>query len=188
VVGAVALHAAIDVLVEMGWPAIIAHDRHIANLLRDGLARIPGVRLLGPDPQVDTLPVATFTVEGLPHALVAARLSAEDGIGVRHGCFCAHPYLMRLLGLSDAEVADFRDEVRRGDRSRMPGAIRASAGINTTEGDISRMLAAVARVASGEAPPIAYLLNPRTGDFSPDPAVAPWYADARSQGSACSPG
>jgi hypothetical protein len=95
---------------------------------------------------------------------------------------------MRLLGLSDAEVADFRDEVRRGDRSRMPGAIRASAGINTTEGDISRMLAAVARVASGEAPPIAYLLNPRTGDFSPDPAVAPWYADARSQGSACSPG
>ena len=51
-------------------------------------------------PRADTLPIATFVVEGVPHALVAARLSAEYGIGVRHGCFCAHPYLIRLLGLS----------------------------------------------------------------------------------------
>ncbi|MGD0082920.1 MAG: aminotransferase class V-fold PLP-dependent enzyme [Acidimicrobiales bacterium] len=188
VVGAVALHAAIDALGEMGWPAIIAHDRHLAHLLRDGLARIPGVRVLGPSPETDTLPVATFTVEGVPHALVAARLSAEDGIGVRHGCFCAHPYLMRLLGLTDAEVADYRSDVRRGDRSRMPGAVRASGGINTTEADISRLLAAVARIAGGEPSPVAYVQDPRTGDFSPDPGVAPWYVDARSHGSSCSPG
>ena len=188
VVGAVALHAAIDALGELGWPAIVSHDRHLAHLLREGLPRIPGVRVLGPDPQTDTLPVATFTVEGLPHALVAARLSAEDGIGVRHGCFCAHPYLMRLLGLTYGEVADYRNEVRRGDRSRMPGAVRASAGINTTEADISRLLAAVARIAGGEQAPVTYVQDPRTGDFTPEPGAAPWYADARSHGSACSPG
>ena len=188
VVGAVALHAAIDALGELGWPAIVAHDRHLASLLRDGLTRIPGVSLLGPAPQTDTLPVATFTVAGLPHALVAARLSAEDGIGVRHGCFCAHPYLMRLLGLTDDEVAGYRDEVRRGDRSRMPGAVRASAGINTTEADISRLLAAVARIAGGEQAPVTYVQDPRTGDFTPERGAAPWYADARSHGSACSPG
>ena len=51
---------------------------------------------------------------------------------------------MRLLGLTDAEVTDFRNEVRRGDRTRMPGAVRASAGINTTEADISRLISAVA--------------------------------------------
>jgi len=188
VVGAVALHAAIDALGEIGWPAIVDHDRHLAGLLREGLARIPGVRVLGPGPETDTLPVATFTVEGVSHALVAARLSAEDGIGVRHGCFCAHPYLMRLLGLTEDEVAAYRDEVRRGDRSRMPGAVRASAGINTTEADISRLLAAAARVASGEPSPAAYLQDPRTGDFSPDPGLTPWYGDARSHGSSCSPG
>src|SRR5208283_1218734 len=188
VVGAVALHAAIDALGEIGWPAIVAHDRHLANLLRDGLTRIPGVRVLGPDPPTDTLPVATFTVEGLPHALVAARLSAEDGIGVRHGCFCAHPYLMRLLGLTDDEVADYRNEVRRGDRSRMPGAVRASCGINTTEGDISRLLAAVARIADMKSSPVVYLQDPHTGDFMPDRGSAPWYADARSHRSSCSPG
>jgi selenocysteine lyase/cysteine desulfurase len=41
VVGAVALHAAIDSLGEIGWPAIIDHDRHLAGLLREGLARSP---------------------------------------------------------------------------------------------------------------------------------------------------
>jgi selenocysteine lyase/cysteine desulfurase len=187
VLGAVALHAAIDALGEIGWPAIAAHDERLARLLRDGLTAISGVRVLGPEGS-PTLPVASFTVAGVPHALVAARLSAEDGIGVRHGCFCAHPYLMRLLGLSEREVAEFRDEVRRGDRTRMPGAVRASAGLNTTEAEIGRLLTAVERIAEGGPPPVAYVQNPRTGDFTPDLDAAPWYADSRSHGSSCSPG
>jgi selenocysteine lyase/cysteine desulfurase len=188
VVGAVALHAAIDTLTGLGWPAIVAHDRHIARLLREGLAGIPGVRLLGPGLATETLPVATFTVQGISHSLVAARLSFEDGIGVRHGCFCAHPYLIRLLGLSDAEVDAFRQEVRRGDRRRMPGAVRASGGINTTEADVTRLLAAVARIAGGDPPPVTYRQDERTGDFSPDAEAAPWWSGARSPGSSCSPG
>jgi len=190
VVGAVALHAAIDTLGEMGWPAITAHDRHVAELLHDGLSKIPGVRLLGPDPRVVELPVATFTVADVPHALVAARLSAEDGIGVRDGCFCAHPYLMRLLGLTEGEVAAYRSDVRRGLRARMPGAVRASGGINTTDADIERLLVAVARIAEKGPPPVAYEQDQRTGDFYPDPSSAPWYAQvtARPHRSSCSPG
>lgn len=188
VVGAVALHAAIDTLGEVGWPAIVAHDHRMGRLLREGLADIPRVHVLGPELETDTLPVATFTVEGLPHALVAARLSAEDGIGVRHGCFCAHPYLMRLLGLTDDEVVEFRSEVRRGDRTRMPGAVRASAGINTTEADISRLLSAVARIAGGAQAPVAYFQDSRTGDFIPDLEFAPWRAAAWPHESTCLPG
>jgi hypothetical protein len=41
-------------------------------------------------------------------------LSAEYGIGVRHGCFCAHPMLIRLLGVPEDEVADYRAQFRRG--------------------------------------------------------------------------
>ena len=91
VIGAVALHAAIDELTAIGWDAVRAHDDEIAAHLLRALAAVPGVELLGPGPAVPTLPTATFTVAGVPHALVAARLSAEFGIGVRHGCFCAHP-------------------------------------------------------------------------------------------------
>ena len=75
VIGAVALRAAIDALEAIGWPAIIGHERRIARLLRCGLAAIPGVRLLGPGSGIDTLPVATFTVDGVPPALVAVRLA-----------------------------------------------------------------------------------------------------------------
>ena len=188
VIGAVALHAAMDALSEIGWPAIIAHDRHIGQLLRCRLSAIPGVHVLGPGLGADTLPVATFTVEGLPHALVAARLSAEDAIGVRHGCFCAHPYLMRLLGLTKDEVSQFRNEVRLGDRSRVPGAVRTSAGLNTTESDIDQLIEAVTRIASGGAPPVAYVQDRRTGDYFPDPASAPWYEKASLPGASCSQG
>ena len=80
VLGAIALHAAIDELDVIGWSEIERHDRELARRLRSGLDAIPGVRVLGPAPEQPTLPVATFTVEGVHHSLVAARLER----GVRH--------------------------------------------------------------------------------------------------------
>ena len=71
-------------------------------------------------------------------------LSAEWGIGVRHGCFCAHPYLIRLLGLSPTEIAAYREQVLAGDHPTIPGAVRASCGISTTAADVDALLAAVA--------------------------------------------
>jgi selenocysteine lyase/cysteine desulfurase len=167
VTGAVALHAAIDTLTAIGWPTLTGHERRIAAALRRGLAAIPGVSLLGPSPYADTLPVATFNVEGIPHGLVAARLAAEEAIGVRNGCFCAHPYLMRLLGHTSEHVNRYREQLSRGDRSQMPGAVRASAGLNTSEQDVQRLLYAVARIADGEPPPVPYHQDPHTGDYHP---------------------
>ena len=86
---------------------------------------------------------------------------------MRHGCFCAHPYLMRLLGLTSGDAHRYREEMRRGDRRAMPGAVRASAGINTTDGDIARLLSAAARIAAGEPAPIHYRQDRRTRDFCP---------------------
>ena len=165
VIGAVALHAAIDEFRRLGWPAIAAHDEALAGRLRQGLGAIDGVRLLGAS--ATHLPVATFTVEEVPHALVAARLSAEYGIGVRHGCFCAHPYLIRLLGRGDEEVAAYRRDVGRGDRRRMPGAVRASAGLSATAADIDRLVDAVAAIAAGHPGPVSYDQDPHTGDYWP---------------------
>ena len=188
VVGAVALGAAIDQFEALGWPAVTAHDNQLAVALRRGLAAISGVQLLGPDLGTQTLPVATFVVDGLPHSLVAARLSFEDAIGVRHGCFCAHPYLVRLLGLGPGEVAVHRDRARRGDRSQMPGAVRASLGVNASVADVERLCAAVARLAALVPAPVTYVQDPGTGDFSPGLESAPWLAATRQHGSSCSPG
>ncbi|MHB8220660.1 MAG: aminotransferase class V-fold PLP-dependent enzyme [Acidimicrobiales bacterium] len=211
VVGAVAFAAALDELERIGWDRVITHERHLAAQLRDGLADIDGVRLLGPggpsgsagggsagggsagtdaghraDP--GTLAVATFTVDGLHHALVAARLSAEWGIGVRHGCFCAHPYLLRLLGLGPNAVAEARRHVLAGDRRAIPGAVRASCGLGTTPGDVAALLAAVAELAGGAPPPVPYDQDPATGDFFPRTTAPGWGPTDHPTGSGCARG
>ncbi|HVX22562.1 MAG TPA: aminotransferase class V-fold PLP-dependent enzyme [Acidimicrobiales bacterium] len=190
VIGAVAFDAAMAELSAIGWPAIAAHEAHLSRMLRTGLAAIDGVRVLGPaGPQGDgPLAVAAFTVEGVHHALVAARLSAEWGIGVRHGCFCAHPYLLRLLGLGAGAVADARRQVLAGDRRHIPGAVRASCGLGTTEADVAALLAAVADVAGGSAPPVPYVQDPVTGDYFPESDRAGWTAAERPAGSPCARG
>jgi selenocysteine lyase/cysteine desulfurase len=175
VIGAVAMHAAMDTLADVGWPAISAHERRIAASMRRGLAAIPGVHLLGPGADTETLPVAAFTVAGVPHALVAARLAAEHAIGVGHSRFGADPYLIRLLGLTREDVSRYRDQARRGDRRAVPGAIRASAGINTTDQDVQQLVAAVARVAASD-PPVPYHQDPCTGDFFPAASTLPEWA------------
>jgi selenocysteine lyase/cysteine desulfurase len=167
VIGAVALHAAIDELADIGFDAIKAHDDDVAHALRAGLRGIEGVQLLGPELETPTLPVASFTVEGVTHALVAARLSAEFGIGVRHGCFCAHPYLVRLLGMRGASLESFRSMARAGDRASLPGAVRASGGLTTTLEDVDRLLGAVSEIATTKTPP-SYVQNERNGEWWPE--------------------
>ncbi|CAB4892238.1 unannotated protein [freshwater metagenome] len=186
VIGAVALGVAAEELSRIGWSAIIAHEAELSHRLRSGLRSIPGVTVLGPGDTTPTLAAAAFTVEGMPHALVASRLSAEFAIGVRHGCFCAHPYLTRLLGLSPDDVAQFRADVLRGDRRTMPGAVRASACINTSAQDIDRLLAAVRAIVSGAPSPIEYRQDPLSGDYQPVGPGTEWWTDPAATHPGCS--
>ncbi len=195
VVGAVAMHAAIDALGAVGWEAIIAHERALSEAMVRGLGSIDGVRLLGPQragaprgAAAEALPVVAFTVEGMHHALVAARLSAEYGIAVRHGCFCAHPYVIRLLGLTDREVDAYRDEVLHGDHRGVPGAVRASAGLGTSGRDVEALVAAVSVLADGSAAPVPYEQDPATGDFFPVTDQVGWRDAGDEPGTACARG
>jgi selenocysteine lyase/cysteine desulfurase len=188
VVGAVAMATAMRELTSIGWPAIREHEEALARHLRTGLAAIPGVTLLGPALPTPTLAVATFVLEEVPHALVAARLAAEYGIGVRHGCFCAHPYLIRLLRLSRDEQARYRRQVRLGDRSVIPGAVRASATISTTADEVEAFLAAVADIASGKPSPVPFSQDEHTGDYWPELDMPGWSAADRIMGASCGRG
>src|SRR5208283_4318758 len=96
------------------------------------------------------------------------------GIGVRHGCFCAHPYLVRLLGVGSEGMSRARAAVRRGDRSAIPGAVRASCGLGTTDDDVEALLGALGALAAGEPAPVAYVQDPVTGDFWPEGDATGW--------------
>ena len=170
VLGAVALAASIRTYDEIGWPAIRDHERELAARAFDALGAIPGVSLHPAagdidDTGEDRLGVVAFNVRGLPHALVSEILADEWGIATRSGCFCAHPYVKRLLGLSLAEEAEAQQRIRRGDRSDTPGMVRASIGLQSTIEDIQLLAAAVEEIAAGRHRP-GYVLDRAAGSWT----------------------
>jgi selenocysteine lyase/cysteine desulfurase len=149
VIGVVALGAACRELMRLGMDRVATHERGLSRHLWRRLAGVPGLRTLQMWPDAaDRVGLAAFDLEGYRHPLLAAVLSAEEAIGVRHGCFCAHPLIMRLLGIPDTEVERLRTELQAGRRPPLPGAVRASLGLGTTRADIARLADALERIAA----------------------------------------
>lgn len=158
VVGAFTFGVALAQLLECGMDRVRDHDSELGAYARQRLAEVDGVSLYqlwsDPAPRTGT---ALFTVDGLHHSLVAAALSAEHGIGVRHGCFCAHPLVARLLGLADEEIGEVVAAMRAGGHSPVPGAVRMSTGVGSSQVDVDRLVEAVADlVAHGPRAEYAY--------------------------------
>jgi hypothetical protein len=130
---------------------------------------VPGLRrlTLWPDP-VDRVGVATFNLDGYRHPLLAAILGAEHAVGVRHGCFCAHPLMTQLLDTPADELARLAAELRAGRRPALPGAVRASLGLGTTSHDIDRLIDALREIAT-TGPRAHYLHSARLDEYQPKP-------------------
>ncbi|NAZ78057.1 aminotransferase class V-fold PLP-dependent enzyme, partial [Kineococcus sp. T13] len=129
VVGAVALAKACATLSALPDGALQAHEAALREQLVAGLGALDGVSLVRPHP-ADAVGVVTFTLPGHEASAVAAYLSAEHGIGVRDGRFCAHRFA-DSLGIA-------------------AGGLRASTGVGTTSEEVERLLGALERfLASG---------------------------------------
>jgi hypothetical protein len=102
------------------------------------------------------------------HDQLAAILSAEHGIGVRHGCFCAHPLMIELLHIERAESDRLMSATRRGEHPRLPGAARISFGLGTTREDVELVATALEAIAA-DGPRWSYRQDPTTDEWEPDP-------------------
>jgi len=165
VLGAVALAAAIQAYGELGWEAILEHERRLTSSLLSSIAAVPGITIYGDGDAAraaERLGVVAFNLRGIPHATVAAILADEWGIGTRSGCFCAHPYLKRLLNLSPAAAARAEQRILAGDRSEAPGAVRASLGLQSSEEDVEVLAEALHAIAAGRYRS-GYLLDRASG-------------------------
>jgi selenocysteine lyase/cysteine desulfurase len=173
VVGVVALAAACRSLLALGMDAVEAHERSLAVRMWTALANVPGLELLTlwPRGTVDRVGVATFNLDGYRDPLVAAILSAEHAIGVRHGCFCAHPLMTHLLGVPDRESAQLHAELRAGHHPELPGAVRASIGLGTTAEDIDRLVRALHDIAR-HGPRAQYEHVPEHDEYRPVASAA----------------
>ncbi|WP_427006833.1 aminotransferase class V-fold PLP-dependent enzyme [Pseudarthrobacter sp. H2] len=127
VLGAATLARATEVIAALDEEQWHAHENAIRSFLVEGLQRIDGVSVhqifSDTEQGAGTIGVVNFSVAGYDAGLVAAYLSAEHGIGLRDGRFCAHP-LLRRLGLPS-------------------GSLRASFGLGSRLEDAQRLLAGI---------------------------------------------
>ncbi|WP_235480254.1 aminotransferase class V-fold PLP-dependent enzyme [Leifsonia sp. Leaf264] len=124
VVGVAALARAVSEIGRLDAEKWAAHDRALRHRLITGLEALPGVhphRIFSDS--TDAVGVVSFSIDGTDARLVAAFLSAEHGIGVRDGRFCAHPLLAKL-GIDGP-------------------ALRASFGVGSTDADVDALLGAL---------------------------------------------
>ncbi|MGW5199599.1 aminotransferase class V-fold PLP-dependent enzyme [Streptomyces spiralis] len=143
VIGAYSIASACRALTEAGFDTLVAREQHLIRTVRDGLAGVPEVKILslfGDDaPRVG---VISFVVEGWNSSHFAAALSAEYGIGVRDGLFCAHPLVRTLLGGDPQTQGECgAPEAAPGEKSL--NAIRVSFGAGTPDEHVERFVTAV---------------------------------------------
>jgi selenocysteine lyase/cysteine desulfurase len=153
VLGAAALAQACRALAARPEGEVTAHEEHLLHRLAAGLSEldIEPLRIWASscDP-IDIVGIVTFAVPGYDAEQVAAFLSAEHGIGVRDGRFCAHPLLARL--------------------NRSATAVRASLGLDSSESDVDRLLHALAALIA-DGPRWTY--GRIDGQISPRPETRP---------------
>ncbi|MGN5731850.1 aminotransferase class V-fold PLP-dependent enzyme [Arthrobacter psychrochitiniphilus] len=129
VLGAATLAKATSVLAALDADDWHQHEQQLRAHLVAGLNELEGVTVHSLFSDADTYPdcgsigVVNFSVTGYDAGLVAAYLSAEHGVGVRDGKFCAHPLLNRL-GLP-------------------AGSLRASFGVGSQLEDAQRLVAGI---------------------------------------------
>lgn len=108
--------------------AIWHHERELTRRIMEGLATIPGIRLLGPPPEQDRAGLVSFTLEAVESAELAFLLDRRYGIAVRAGYHCT-PQGHETAGTLDS------------------GAVRASVGWKTTADEADALIDAVKDIA-----------------------------------------
>lgn len=176
--GVVAMHQAMEEILSEevgGFDYVVKHEVGLLDKVVEEMRNMPEIILYNfcSDPEcewckIENYPekrvgVVAFNVRGRSSKTVAKDL-ADRGVALREGAFCAHPYVARLMKVSDAEM------LRAGGPSRM---LRLSFGIYNTEKEVDDFLTALRDVISG---PVV----DRVGKAVGDEMAADWSAPTKN--------
>lgn len=135
--GVVGLGKAIDVLSTIGMDKIEAHEKVLNRKLIDGLKTLPNVIIYGDSENIsDRVGVITFNFSDINTYFISQKLSELGGVATRRGAFCAHPYVWRLMGISDEKAKSFANC----SDINTAGMVRVSFGIYNNEAEVDRFL------------------------------------------------
>ncbi|MGG7164381.1 aminotransferase class V-fold PLP-dependent enzyme [Clostridium ihumii] len=145
VLGSIAIVSAIETLSDCGMKNIENYERYLTKYATLNMLKIPNVILYGDylnfNNKVSIIP---FNINGLHHKLVSKVLSLEFGIGVRSGCFCAQPYMQKLLNISQSEIMKNLTLPKE----KYPGTLRISFGMYNTISEINELIFALNKIAT----------------------------------------
>ena len=168
VIGAVAMAVAAQVLMDAGLDDLARHEASLTAHALRRLRAVPGLTIYGAgdaEGVTDRVGVIPFNLESVPHALVAAILGYEGGIGVRNGCFCAQSYVAHLLGRGIRPAPSLL-EPASGRRADRPGMVRISLGVYNTAADVDALAEMLHRIARREYH-CDYVQDQETGEYLP---------------------
>lgn len=124
--GVIALAAAIKTLNKIGMNNLESYERSLTEYALSKLKNINEIELYGSTEDYKCrVGIIPFNIKGMHHSIVSETLSSEAGIGVRTGCFCAHPYIQKLLKLPKEEIK----EISTSPDAPRPGMVRVSFGL-----------------------------------------------------------
>ena len=142
--GVIALSAAIKTLSTIGMKNIDKHERALAKQLIQGLKRIDCVNVYcAGDENQERVGIVPFNMKGVYHERLAEILAGEAGIAVRSGCFCAHPYVAKLMKLTSQRM----NSVIENPKEPKPGMVRVSFGIYNNHREVDRFLQVLQEIA-----------------------------------------
>lgn len=135
-IGVVALVEAIKVLSKIGFDKIDEHEMLLRSYIEKNIKDIKNIIQYGDLTNNDRLGIVTINAKDIYHEDLAKKLSDIRGIAVRQGSFCAHPYVNRLLGLSDKDLKKYIENPTL----KRPGMVRISFGLYNNIYEIDEFL------------------------------------------------
>jgi len=165
--GSIAMGLIAEALMSVGMDTVAEAEHELTAKLVARLDAIDEVTVYG-STDVEAVPragVVSFNVDGVMHGLVAAYLNDFHNIAVRNGCFCAQPYVKRLLAINADTEHEFHERMLCGDRRDLPGMVRASLGIYSTAADVDALGAALEQLITDRGEITANYATDMDGTF-----------------------
>lgn len=141
IVGVLALMISMDEIDKLGLDNMEKQENVLRNYFTDEIKSLQKIKLYYDMNEVNRLAVCSFNVEGVYHDVLAKYLGEDCSIGIRDGCFCAQPYVKRILGIEDTSTFIFVGD----NDAQTPGLVRVSFAPYNTISEVDFCLDCISR-------------------------------------------
>ena len=142
-IGAMAMVRALEELKKIGFENIYNHERKIKDYLIEEMKKIDNVTIYGDTENTeDRLGVISFNIKNKDCYKVADIFAKESAVSLRAGKFCAHPYVARLL-----KVSNSYEEYEKNLDDADFGMVRLSIGLYNTMEEAKIFIDELKRIA-----------------------------------------